>query len=321
MIEVERLSKTFAYHTKKEGLLGSIGNLFHRPTLHKQAVGEVSFRIEGGEIVGLLGPNGAGKSTLIKMLSGILYPTSGSARVAGYVPWERALAFRRSIGIVMGQRSQLWPDLPAMDSYLLNQRIYDVEETAFRRVIGELSELLDVRRLLDIQVRRLSLGERIKLDLIGALLHSPRVVFLDEPTIGLDFAAQKSIRGFIRDYCDRFGATIVLTSHYSTDIEDLCRRVIVTHHGKLLYDGELARIADRFSFAKIVRFRARSPAAAVALPFDYALQEKADGEYWIEARSEHVNEVIRVLLDRLEVEDLRIEHLPLERSIESLYVG
>ena len=321
MIEVEQLSKTFLYHTKKEGLLGSIGNLFHRPTLRKEAVSEISFKIDRGEIVGLLGPNGAGKSTLIKMLSGIVYPTSGTARVAGYVPWERALEFRRSIGIVMGQRSQLWPDLPAMDSYLLNQRIYDIEEAPFRRVIGELAELLDVQRLLNIQVRRLSLGERIKLDLIGALLHSPRVVFLDEPTIGLDFAAQKSIRGFIREYCNEFGATIILTSHYSTDIEDLCKRLLVTHQGKLLYDGALAAISDRFSFAKIVRFRTRSPIASLALPFDYAIQEKSDGEYWIEARSEHVNEVIRNLLDGLDVEDLRIEHLPLERSIESLYAG
>lgn len=319
MIEVERLSKTFLYHTKKEGLLGSVGNLFHRPTLRKDAVSEVSFHIDRGEIVGLLGPNGAGKSTLIKMLSGILYPSSGTARVAGYVPWERALEFRRSIGIVMGQRSQLWPDLPAMDSFLLNQRIYDVPEPQFRQVVGELAELLDVRRLLDIQVRRLSLGERIKLDLIGALLHSPRVVFLDEPTIGLDFAAQKSIRGFIREYCKEFGATIVLTSHYSTDIEDLCKRLIVTHQGKLLYDGALAAIAERFSFAKIVRFRTDSPVAAFALPFGYSIAETSAGEYWIEARSEHVNGVIRALLDGLEVQDLRIEHLPLERSIESLY--
>ncbi len=321
MIEVDRLSKTFLYHTKREGLLGSLGNLFHRPTLRKDAVQEVSFRIERGEIVGLLGPNGAGKSTLIKMLSGIIFPTAGTARVAGHVPWERAMAFRRSIGIVMGQRSQLWPDLPAMDTFRLNQRIYDVENARFDRVVGELAELLDVARLLDIQVRRLSLGERIKLDLIGALLHSPSVVFLDEPTIGLDFAAQKSIRRFIREYCAEFGATIVLTSHYSADIEDLCRRVLVTHQGKLLYDGALAGIADRLSFAKIVRFRTHSPVDDIILPGGYRLQSLADGEYCIEMRNEDTNEVVREVMARLEIEDMKIEPLPLERGIEALYAG
>ena len=222
IITVQDLCKTFTYSTKEKGLKGSLRNLFNRQIQTKTAVNGVSFTVEKGEAVGLLGPNGAGKTTTLKMLSGILYPTSGSAAVAGYTPWERRRGYQRRFAIVMGQKSQLWPDLPALDTFELNRRIYEIDEDAYRRTLDELTSLLDVRALLQVQVRRLSLGERMKMELIAALLHRPDILYPDEPTIGLDILSQRSIRDFLKYYNEQTRTTLLLTSHYTADIEALC---------------------------------------------------------------------------------------------------
>lgn len=243
IIHVEGLKKDFQYYKKKEGMQSSLRNLFFRKTLTKNAVNGISFDIEEGEFVGFLGPNGAGKTTTLKMLSGIMYPTDGTATVLGYVPWKREEAFKKQFSIVMGQKNQLWWDLPAIESLYLNKCIYEIDDVDYRKTLDKLSEYLDVREILNIQVRRLSLGERMKLELIASLLHHPNVIFLDEPTIGLDLVAQKTIRNFLKYYNEQEKATIILTSHYMKDIEELCKRTIVINRGTIVYDGKAADIS------------------------------------------------------------------------------
>lgn len=243
MIHVEGLKKDFQYYKKKEGMQSSLRNLFFRKSLTKNAVKGISFDIEEGEFVGFLGPNGAGKTTTLKMLSGIMYPTDGTATVLGYVPWKREEAFKKQFSIVMGQKNQLWWDLPAIESLYLNKCIYEIDDVDYRKTLDKLSEYLDVREILNIQVRRLSLGERMKLELIASLLHHPNVIFLDEPTIGLDLVAQKTIRNFLKYYNEQEKATIILTSHYMKDIEELCKRTIVINRGTIVYDGKAADIS------------------------------------------------------------------------------
>ncbi len=242
MIHVSGLSKTYTYFEQEEGVRRGLRALLRREKLYKEAVRGVSFDVAPGEIVGFIGPNGAGKTTTLKMLCGILYPTGGEARVMGYVPWERRKDFKMRFSIVMGQKAQLWFDLPAADSLRLNQVIYEISEGDYRQRVGELCEMLDVAHLLKIQVRRLSLGERMKFELIAALLHRPEVLFLDEPTIGLDLTAQMAIRVFLKEYNRQTGATIMLTSHYMRDIEDLCERAVLIHSGEILFDDRLANL-------------------------------------------------------------------------------
>jgi ABC-2 type transport system ATP-binding protein len=218
--------------------------MLRREKLIKEAVKSISFNVEPGEIVGFIGPNGAGKTTTLKMLSGILFPTSGTATVGGFVPWERKKAFKMNFSIVMGQKTQLNWDLPALESFNLNKCIYEVEDAEYKKTIGELIDLLEVEPLLRKQVRRLSLGERMKMELIAALVHRPKIIFLDEPTIGLDFMSQKTVREFIKQYNEKTGATILLTSHYMGDIESLCKRAIIINDGNIIYDGNLSDITN-----------------------------------------------------------------------------
>ena len=255
IINVDCIVKNFSYYKKDIGLKSSIRNLFHREELIKEAVKGISFEVQEGEIVGFLGPNGAGKTTTLKMLSGILFPTGGTATVMGYVPWERKNEFKKSFSIVMGQKSQLWWDLPANESLYLNKHIYEIPDAQYNRTIEELSELLDVKDLLKVQVRRLSLGERMKMELIASLIHKPRVMFLDEPTIGLDIISQKRIRDFIKYYNQETKTTVILTSHYMNDIEDLCKRTIIINEGRVVYDGELASVNGIFSGKKIIKIQ------------------------------------------------------------------
>jgi ABC-2 type transport system ATP-binding protein len=250
VIEVQNLSKTFRTYQKEEGIRGSFKNLFYRKYLDNPAVDNISFELEEGEVVGFLGPNGAGKTTTLKMLTGLIYPTSGKAQVLGYTPWERKNDFRRQYSLIMGQKNQLWWDLPAIESFSLNKEIYQIPESQYRITLDELVELLEVQKLVQIQVRRLSLGERMKMELIAALLHQPRVLFLDEPTIGLDIISQKTIREFLSNYNIKHGTTILLTSHYMEDIQALCKRVIIINHGHKVYDGELQQIIREFSAMK-----------------------------------------------------------------------
>jgi ABC-2 type transport system ATP-binding protein len=252
MIDVEHLSKTFWVQRKDPGFLGSVRSLFRRERVRRDAVKDVSFRVEEGEIVGLIGANGAGKTTLVKMMSGIIHPTSGKVSVLGFDPWDREDAFRSRIALIMGQKAQLWWDLPAADCFLLLREIYRVPEERFRKTLGDLAALLKVERDLNVPIRRLSLGERMKMELIAALLHEPRVVFLDEPTIGLDVSAQRAVRDFLLEYRERHRPVMILTSHYMEDIERLCRRVLILREGALVYDGSLERVVANYADHKIL---------------------------------------------------------------------
>src|SRR4051794_6109815 len=254
-IEARDLTKIYRTYRKERGLWGSVKGLVRRKTDETRAADKVSFQIEEGEFVGFLGPNGAGKTTVLKMLSGLLNPTGGEARVLGFVPWERKDAMKRQISLLMGQKNALWWDLPARESLELNRAIYNIDEKQFRSMIDELTVLLDVQDKLDVMVRELSLGERMKMELISALLHSPRVLFLDEPTIGLDVTSQLKVREFLRQYNSEHRIVTMLTSHYMQDIQELCERVIIIDHGRIFFDGPLAAIIDRFATHKILGLR------------------------------------------------------------------
>ncbi len=252
VISIKHLKKYFKVYKKQPGLLGSITSLWKREYEEVKAVDDISFEIEQGEIVGFIGQNGAGKTTTLKMLSGLLYPSSGEVSVLGFNPWDRKPEFQKQFALVMGQKNQLWWDLPAMESFLLNQAIYEVPEPQFRKTLNKLMDLLEVRDIVNIQVRKLSLGQRMKCELIAALLHSPKVLFLDEPTIGLDVVMQKVLRDFIKAYNQEFGATIILTSHYMGDVKELCRRAIIIDHGHKIFDGDLQDIIDKYARNKIL---------------------------------------------------------------------
>src|SRR5438094_1599967 len=253
IIEASGLSKTYRVYQKKEGLVGALRGLFRREYKEVKAVENVSFTIEPGEIVGFLGPNGAGKTTTLKMLAGLIYPTSGTATVLGHVPWQREDAFRRRFALVMGQKNQLWWDLPAADSFQLHREIYSLPTEQFTQTLGELTELFGVKELTRQPVRELSLGERMKMELIAALLHQPQLLLLDEPTIGLDVVAQVTIQKCLKEYNKTRGVTMLLTSHYMRDVEALCSRVLVITHGTLVYDGPLSGLADRFGQTKLIK--------------------------------------------------------------------
>ena len=318
-IRVRELHKSFVYYRKEAGLRNSLKNLFARKSLVKEAVKSVSFDIGPGECVGFLGPNGAGKTTTLKMLSGILYPTGGEANVLGYVPWERKNEFKRLFSIVMGQKNQLWWDLPAIESIYLNKCIYDVADDIYRRSLDELSEMLDVQELLNVQVRRLSLGERMKMELIAALIHRPRLLYLDEPTIGLDFPSQKKVREFLKYYNEQFGATILLTSHYMKDVEDLCKRTIIINEGSLLYDGDLHKINDLFGERKIIRLRFSEPVAKLQLAKFGEVVMENEYNAVLELPKYLLKEVSRAVLDSFPTVDWTIEDVPIEESISMLY--
>src|SRR3954454_24409655 len=255
IIEADGLTKTYRVVQKKEGLLGALRGLYKRETKEVKAVDHVGFSIEPGEMVAFLGPNGAGKTTTLKMLYGLIYPTSGTATVLGFTPWQRLDAFRRQFALVMGQKNQLWWELPAADSFQLHREIYSIPAAEFKKTLDELTELLGVEKPTRQAVRELSLGERMKMELIAALLHQPQLLLLDEPTIGLDVVAQVAIQKCLRDYHARRGVTMLLTSHYMRDVEALCSRVLVITHGTLVYDGPLSGITERFGSAKLVRLQ------------------------------------------------------------------
>src|SRR5260221_9936770 len=255
IIEATELTKTYRVFQKRPGFLGAVRSLIQREYKEVRAVDGVSFTIEPGEMVAFLGPNGAGKTTTLKMLSGLIYPTSGTAEVLGCVPWKREDAFRRSFSLVMGQKNQLWWDLPAGDSFQLHREIYSLPRADFEKTLGELTDLFEVGELTRQPVRELSLGERMRMELIAALLHQPQLLLLDEPTIGLDVLAQVTIQKCLKQYNASRGVTMLLTSHYMRDVEALCKRVLVITHGKVVYDGPLTRITEQFGQSKLVRLQ------------------------------------------------------------------
>lgn len=319
IIEIKDLSKTFSYYKKQLGFKSSLKNLFFREKLFKEAVKKISFQIEKGEIVGFLGPNGAGKTTTLKMLSGILFPTSGYAYVSGYVPWERKKRFKMLISIIMGQKSQLWWDLPANESLYLNKCIYEIDNRIYQNYLDELTEMLDVKHLLNIQVRRLSLGERMKLELIASLIHKPEILFLDEPTIGLDIISQKKIREFLKFYNEKNKTTILLTSHYMKDIENLCKRSIIINNGEIIFDGELNRVNDYFSSKKIIKLQlGRSIEENVLKQFGF-IKDINGMTVVFEVERNEVSKLSGKMIESLPVLDFTIEDIPVEEGITLLF--
>ncbi len=320
MIICKGLGKDFRQYQKQPGLLGSMKAFWSRSYETRSALRDFDLQIERGEMVGLLGPNGAGKTTLMKILSGIIVPTRGEVSVLGYSPFERAQAFRKKIALVMGQKSQLWWDIPAMDSFLLLQKYYEIDDAAFRRRLGELTELLGVQKQLAVHVRKLSLGERMKMELMACLLHQPEVLFLDEPTIGLDLVAQRNIREFIESYQKEHRITVLLTSHYMADVEALCDRIVLVLGGEKRFDGSLE------SFSRIL-----GRETSVAVSFEQAIS--SDDPYWkiydpqwnadrtrVELRMPETNLRERAIeiLQRYPVVDFRMEQMPIERVMHQL---
>ncbi len=318
-IHVENLSRAFTYYKKEAGLKSSVKNVFHRKKLVKDAVKSICFDVRAGEMVGFLGPNGSGKTTTLKMLSGILFPTGGTTNVLGYTPWERKKEFKKQIAIVMGQKSQLFWDLPANEAFMLNRYIYDLNEKEYKATIAELTELLDARDLMTVQVRRLSLGERMKMELIAALIHRPRVMFLDEPTIGLDLISQKKIQEFIKYYNEQSKTTVLLTSHYMNDIENLCKRTVIINEGNIIYDGELAKVNELFSEKKQVKLQLSSKMQEQDAA-RFGEVKSFDGyNALIEVEKQVLKQTLKDILDSLPVVDFTIEDIPLEEGIIRLY--
>lgn len=318
-IEVSRLSKTYTYYKKQAGLLGSVKSLFKREKLLTHAVKNISFQVEQGELVGFLGPNGAGKTTTLKMLSGILYPSGGEAKVLGYTPWERKRGYQKQFSIVMGQKNQLWWDLPAMDSFLLNKEIYEVPEAQFKHTLDELITLLDVADIVDVQVRKLSLGQRMKCELIAALLHNPKVLFLDEPTIGLDVVSQQAIRDFIKRYNEEWKTTILLTSHYMEDVEELCKRVIIIDVGQIMYDGPLQTLIDRYADYKVLTVTFTKPIDEHDLAGMGAVREFAPRRAVLAVEDANVKKVASKILKDMPVDDLLIDEMGVDEVIRRIF--
>jgi len=319
-IEVSGLTKAFLTYKKQPGIAGAVRGLFHRKYEQTLAVKDVGFKVEEGELVGFLGPNGAGKTTTLKMLSGLLYPTSGTARVLGYVPWERADGYRRQFALLLGQKNQLWWDLPANESLELNAKIYGIAQEDFKRTVDEMTALLNVRDKLNVMVRELSLGERMKMELIAALLHQPKVLFLDEPTIGLDVVSQKTVREFLREHNAKRKTTILLTSHYMTDIRELCDRVIIIDHGTIFFDGKLDAIIDRFANFKIVTIACETTAKSDLHLSKYGeVVEQTPERIQLKVKRDRVIAVCKELLDELPVTDIDIQEVPIEDVIRQIF--
>src|SRR5438128_5652585 len=312
-ISVQQLRKVYIVNEREAGVLAAVRSLVKRRTREVVAVSDLSFEVAPGEVVGFLGPNGAGKTTTLKMLSGLLYPTSGEARVLGHVPSKRERELLRRITLVMGNRNQLQWDLPALDSFELNRAIYRLPREQFRETRDELIELLDIEDLVRKPVRQLSLGERMKVEVVGSLLHLPQVLFLDEPTIGLDVTMQKRIRHFIAAYNRRYGATVLLTSHYMADVEALCKRVIVIHHGRILFDGDLSTLGGQFAAYKTIVVTLEEPSVDLS-SFGEVIGVDTDKVTIRVPKAEASRATARLLAEHTVV-DLTIEDPPIEDVI------
>jgi ABC-2 type transport system ATP-binding protein len=318
VIETRGLTKIYRTYRKESGLRGSIKGLVRRKYDETRAAEDVTFSIEEGELVGFLGPNGAGKTTVLKMLSGLLNPSSGEARVLGFIPWERSNEMKRQFSLVMGQKNALWWDLPAQESLELNRAIYGIDRGRFKKVVGGLSELLNVEDKMNVMVRELSLGERMKMELISALIHEPRVLFLDEPTIGLDVVSQKRVREFLRLYNSEHRIVTMLTSHYMQDIEELCDRVIIIDHGKIFFDGPLNSIIDRFSGYKIISLTFDGPGERDFSALGEVVQQ-TPASVQLKVPRAKVTETCRRVLEGCAVIDINVQELPVEEVIRQLF--
>jgi ABC-2 type transport system ATP-binding protein len=321
VIQVQQLTRHFRTYKKEPGFRGALKGLFRRTYDQTIAVDAISFSVAEGEIVGFLGPNGAGKTTTLKMLAGLLHPSSGSASVLGYTPWKRPIEYRRQFALLLGQKNQLWWDLPARESLELNARIYRIAQRDFLLRLDELTEMLDVQRKLNVMVRELSLGERMKFELIAALLHQPKILFLDEPTIGLDIVSQNIVREFLRNYNEKFRTTMLLTSHYMSDIEFLCRRVIIIDEGRLFFDGGLEEVLASFADFKFVNVRFAGAGEFCTrhfVKFGEVLEERP-GSLKLKVKRDRLVSVCKTLLESLPVTDLDIQEVSAEQVIRQLF--
>ncbi len=319
VIEIRGLEKSYRIYQKQEGLWASMRGLFQREYRDVNAVRGIDLDVEQGEFVAFLGPNGAGKTTTLKLLSGVIYPSAGTARVMGFVPWQRANEYRRRFALVMGQKNQLWWDLPAAESFRLHQQIYRIEPTRFDATLNELTDLLMVGQLLNQPVRELSLGERMKMELIAALLHSPEVLFLDEPTIGLDVIAQHNIQKFLKHYQEARKITILLTSHYMKDVAALCKRVVIINQGLLMYDGSLTGIIDRFSSHKVLTLQFADGRVPSDLAHYGQVLEVATPKVKLQVERGAISRVLSRVLAEHAVEDVSVEDPPLEEVIAQAF--
>ncbi|MBI2453696.1 ATP-binding cassette domain-containing protein [Candidatus Peregrinibacteria bacterium] len=321
MISVKKLQKTFSQDIARPGFFGSLQNLFHREKRSVEAVKEISFEIREGEFVGFLGPNGAGKTTTLKMLSGILNPTSGAADVLGFTPWKREKKFQKQFSLIMGQKNQLWWDLPVIESFHFNRAVYEIPPAVYETQKEKLTELLGIASLLPVQVRKLSLGERMKCELAAALLHKPKVLFLDEPTIGLDVISQKSIRDFLAAYNREEKATILLTSHYMEDIRRLCRRVMIIDLGKLIYDGDYRDLVEKFADTKTIEITLAQTMPRSDLERFGIVADFRDTFVRLIVARKRVSEVTTELLKRLPVEDISIHEETMEEIVRGIFLN
>lgn len=323
LLQVRELRKIYTIHEREAGIAAAFQSLFKRKSKQVHAVDGISFAVEPGEMVGFLGPNGAGKTTTLKMLTGLLHPTDGTADVLGFTPWRRDKAFLRQMTLVMGQRNQLIWDIPAADSFELNRVVYQIPQDDYEQTLAELVELLDLGDLIQKPVRNLSLGERMKCEIAGALLHRPKVLFLDEPTIGLDVTAQRRIRTFLAEYNRRHGATVMLTSHYMADVEALCQRVIVIHNGRLLFDGALSQLVQRFSPYKTIVVemdtRQLNGRLSAVLGEQGEVVAQTDGQMTLQVPKAETAAVTSRLLQLGAIDDLTIQDPPIESVIEQVF--
>lgn len=319
IISVTNLSKHFKVYHKEPGLLGSFKSLWSRKYETVRAVDDVSFSIGQGEVVGFIGQNGAGKTTTLKMLSGLLFPSAGEVSVLGFNPWDRKPEFQKQFALVMGQKNQLWWDLPAQETFELNKAIYEVPDAQYKKTLNALVDLLDVSDILNVQVRKLSLGQRMKCELIAALLHSPKVLFLDEPTIGLDVVMQKALRDFIKEYNREFNATIILTSHYMDDVKELCKRAIIIDHGKKIFDGQLQQIIDKYARNKILSLTFSQNISQKDLAKFGDVSDFAMPKATLTIPRSKAASVAAKVLEKFPVADLNIEEPPIEAIIREVF--
>jgi ABC-2 type transport system ATP-binding protein len=322
VVTVEQLSKTYRVPERSPGLVASLAGLLQRTYRDVPAVQAVSFAIAPGEVVGFIGPNGAGKTTTLKMLTGLLQPSGGTARVADFVPWERRPEYLRRIAMVMGNKSQMLWDIPPLDTFHVLGEIYSVPPAELKVTLDELVELLGMQNLLATPVRNLSLGERMKCELVASLLHRPQVLFLDEPTLGLDVSSQRRLREFIGQYNRRTGATIILTSHYMADVVELCPRVLLIQEGKLLYDGALAALSTRLAPFKLLRLTLEGGVHLNgSLPIGAEVLEQENGSVTLRIARARTAAITAGLLNTLPVVDLAVEDPPIEAVIDQIYKG
>ncbi len=319
VINIKNLTKTYQVFKKEPGLSGTLKSFLHRRYEKVKAVNDISFTVGKGELVGFIGPNGAGKTTTLKCLSGLLHPDSGQISVLNEIPWQRKTQFLKQISFIMGQKNQLWWDLPPMETFLLNKEIYEIEHIEFKKTLSDLVDLLKVKDIIKIQVKRLSLGQRMKCELIAALLHSPKVLFLDEPTIGLDVVMQNNMREFVKNYNQRYQSTVILTSHYMRDVQALCKRVIVINKGKILFDGQLDNLVKEHAPYKQISVVFKNNVSKEKIMHLGDVIEFQYPKAVIRTSSKNSQKIAQELLSNFSVDDLTIEEADIEEVVREIF--